>query len=75
MARFLRSGRFRPSALPERAMNKLLVGLLGATALATTLVLVRQQREATEPKAPRVLPNPGDTPSQVSLDRLRALGF
>lgn len=56
-------------------MNKLVVGLLGATALATTLVIVRRQRESLEPKAPRALPPEAEIPSGVSLDRLRAVGF
>ncbi len=56
-------------------MNKLVVGLLGATALATTLILVRQQREPAELKGPRALLGPDETPQQVSLDRLRAVGF
>ena len=58
-------------------MNKLVVGLLGATALATTLVLVRQQRPASELKAPRVLPaaGQGEQLEPLSLERLRAVGF
>lgn len=59
-------------------MNKLVVGLLGATALATTLVLVRQQRSIGDLKAPSVLPQAGQGEQQlepVSLERLRAVGF
>jgi len=55
-------------------MNKLVVGLLGATALATTVILVRQQREPIEPKS-RLLPTQGETPEKLSLERLRAVGF
>ncbi|MDZ7781164.1 MAG: hypothetical protein U5R14_14685 [Gemmatimonadota bacterium] len=57
-------------------MKKLVVGLLGATALATTLVLVRQQREPMDVKGPRALTDEGEVPQQqVSLERLRAVGF
>lgn len=57
-------------------MKKLVVGLLGASALATTLLLVRQQREPIEVKGPRALPGAGEAPQQqVSLERLRAVGF
>lgn len=76
MACFLRSGADIPSALTESAMKKLVVGLLGASALATTLLLVRQQREPIEVKGPRALPGSGEAPQQqVSLERLRAVGF
>lgn len=63
------------SAPSERAMNKLVVGLLGATALATTLILVRQQREPVELKGPRVVSGEGENPMQLSLEKLRAVGF
>lgn len=59
----------------ERAMNKLVVGLLGATALATTLLIVRQQRNPVDIKGPRVLSSDASAPQPVSLDRLRAVGF
>jgi hypothetical protein len=56
-------------------MNKLVVGLLGATALATTLILVRQQREPVETKGPRVVSSDGERHVPVSLEKLRAVGF
>jgi hypothetical protein len=56
-------------------MNKLVVGLLGATALATTLILVRQQREPVELKGPRVVSGEGANHLPVSLEKLRAVGF
>ncbi|MEX2466476.1 MAG: hypothetical protein WD995_06170 [Gemmatimonadota bacterium] len=57
-------------------MNKLLVGLLGATALATTLIIVRQQRDPVEfNKGPRVVSDNGEKLAQVSLERLRSVGF
>lgn len=56
-------------------MNKFVAGLLGMTALATTLVIVRQQRGLNESRTPRpVAPAPVE-PEVVSLDRLRAVGF
>lgn len=56
-------------------MNKLVVGLLGATALATTLLIVRQQRDPVDIKGPRALQSDASAPQLVSLDRLRAVGF
>lgn len=57
-------------------MNKLVVGLLGATALATTLLIVRQQRDPVDLKSPKALPGDAAAPQQpLSLDRLRAVGF
>lgn len=56
-------------------MNKLVVGLLGATALATTLILVRQQREPVEPKGPKVVSSEAERHVPVSLEKLRAVGF
>ncbi|MEX0837039.1 MAG: hypothetical protein WD101_01815 [Gemmatimonadota bacterium] len=61
--------------LSERAMNKLVVGLLGVTALATTLVIVRQQRDPVDIKGPRAFQSDASAPQPVSLDRLRAVGF
>ena len=49
------------------------VGLLSAAVLATTIVLVRQQKEV-DLKRPR-LTSSGETPSTpISLDRIRELG-
>ncbi|MEX2471285.1 MAG: hypothetical protein WEA34_03850 [Gemmatimonadota bacterium] len=56
-------------------MNKLVVGLLGVTALATTLVIVRQQRDPVDIKGPRAFQSDASAPQPVSLDRLRAVGF
>lgn len=56
-------------------MNKLVVGLLGVTALATTLLIVRQQRDPVDIKGPRALQSDASAPQPVSLDRLRAVGF
>jgi hypothetical protein len=58
-------------------MNKLVVGIIGAAALATTLVLVRQQRPNGDLKVADVLPQAGQDEQMepVSLERLRAVGF
>jgi hypothetical protein len=49
------------------------VGLLSAAALATTILLVRQQREL-ELKGIRLLPA-GDVQPNLSLKRIRELGL
>ena len=56
-------------------MRTLTVSLLGAAAVAASLVLLRQQRaEDTRPQT-RVVP-PGETiPAEISLERLRERGF
>ena len=54
-------------------MNKFTLGLLSAAALATTILLVRQQREA---ELSRLRPAPGGPePKPISLDRIRELGL
>jgi len=54
-------------------MNKFALGLLSAAALATTILLVRQQKEV-EPKGPRVAP--GETqPTHLTIERIRELGL
>ena len=55
-------------------MKRLLVGLLGASALATTLLIVRQQREPIDLKPPRLTGHGEEVPT-ISLDRLREMGF
>lgn len=56
-------------------MNKLVVGLIGATALATTLILVRQQREPVDIKGPKAISAEGERHVPLSLEKLRAVGF
>ena len=57
-------------------MNRLVVGLLGATALATTVILVRQQREPLDLKGPnKAVSSEGERHAPVSLEKLRAVGF
>ena len=56
-------------------MNRFVVGLLGATALATTVILVRQQRETVDLKGPKAVSSEGERHVPVSLEKLRAVGF
>jgi len=55
-------------------MKKFAVGLLGAAALATTVLLVRQQKEAV-PKEAGLIPAGESQPAVISLDRIRELGL
>ena len=54
-------------------MKKFALGLLSAAALATTILLVRQQKEV-EPKGPRVAPGEAQ-PTQLSIERIREAGL
>jgi hypothetical protein len=54
-------------------MNKFALGLLSAAALATTILLVRQQRE-TDTKGPQ-LASGQPHPTQLSIERIRELGL
>ena len=56
-------------------MKRLLVGILGASALATTLLIVKQQRDPLDLRPPRVSPGEGEVLPAISLDRLREIGF
>ena len=54
-------------------MKTFALGLLSAAALATTFLLVRQQKEV-EPRGPRVAP--GETqPTHLTVERFRELGL
>lgn len=54
-------------------MKNLAVGLFSAAALATTILLVRQQREL-DPKEIRLVPA-GESQPTISLERIRELGL
>ena len=54
-------------------MKNFAVGLLSAAALATTILLVRQQREG-ELKDVRLVPA-GEAQPTISLERIRELGL
>ena len=57
-------------------MRTLTVGLLGAAALAAGLLLVRQQRLVPEQlEGPKEVPAGESHPGQISLERIRALGY
>lgn len=55
-------------------MKNFAIGLLGAAALTTTILLVRHQKEA-EPKVPRTLPAGETRAMPISLERIRELGL
>ena len=55
-------------------MKKFTLGLLSAAALATTILLVRQQKEV-ESSEPRVVPAGETQPTNLSLERIRELGL
>ena len=55
-------------------MKNFAIGLLSAAALATTILLVRQQKEV-ELKSPRLVPAGETQPTTISLERMRELGL
>ncbi len=56
-------------------MKKFAIGLLSVAALATTVLLVRQQREEMEVKDRRLVPAGETNPTNISLERIRELGL
>ena len=54
-------------------MNKFTLGLLSAAAIATTFLLVRQQKEV-EPKEPRLVSG-GTNHTLPSIERMREAGL
>ena len=55
-------------------MRKWAVGLLGAAALATTILLVRQQKQV-ETQTAQIIPAGENEPATISLKRIRELGL
>ena len=55
-------------------MRKLAVGLLSAAALATTILLVLQQKQVEKPTA-QAVPARESEPATISLERIRELGL
>lgn len=55
-------------------MRKLTVGLLSAAALATTILLVRQQKQV-ETQTVQPIPSGESEPATISLERIRELGL
>jgi hypothetical protein len=60
--------------LEEYVMKNFAIGLLGAAALATTILLVRQQKEV-ESSSARLIPAGETQPATISLQRIRELGL
>jgi hypothetical protein len=56
------------------SVRTLTVSLLGAAAIAASLVLLRQQKPEL-PRQPRVTPAGETVPGTISLERLRELGY
>jgi len=59
-------------------MKKFTLGLLSAAAVATAILLVRQQKEVESlesAKEPRLVPAGETQPTQLSLERIRELGL
>ena len=54
-------------------MKRFAIGLLSAAAVATTILLVRQQKEE-DTKLPRLVPA-GETQAPISLEHIRELGL
>lgn len=55
-------------------MKTFAIGLLSAAALTTTILLVRQQREAKQ-EAPELVPAGESRPATISLERIREAGL
>jgi len=55
-------------------VKKFTLGMLAAAAVATTVLLVRQQKEI-ETKSPQPVPAGETEPSTISLERIRELGL
>ena len=55
-------------------MKNFAIGLLSAAALATTILLVRQQKEVGH-REQRLIPAGETQPATISLERIRELGL
>jgi hypothetical protein len=66
--------RRRSEPNPEAIIRTITVSLIGATVLVAGLILIRQQKQVEGPSIKDV--RPGETvPSEISLERLRELGY
>ena len=63
-----------PSPQDDAIMRKLTYSILGAAAIAASVLLVRQQK-TDEDERPRVVPAGETVPAVIELDRLRELGI
>ena len=59
----------------EDPIRKITLSLIGAAAVAASVLLVRQQREVTPPELPKIDSSEKTTERPVSLERLRELGI
>ena len=59
----------------EGAIRKLTISLIGAAAVAASVLLVRQQKQLAPRETAEQIPPGETTPAHVSLDRLRELGL
>ena len=55
--------------------RKVTYGVLGAAALAASVLLIRSQREVAPAEVLEEVPAGEETPGQVRLERLRELGI
>lgn len=53
--------------------KRVTMGLLGAAAVAASVILIRSQKE--EPRAPEVIPAGETVPGEIRPDKLRELGI
>jgi len=58
----------------RRGMKKFTLGLVSAAAIATTILLVRQQKEVVS-KDSRLVPAGETQPTDFSLERIREAGL
>ena len=63
------------SIIKGSAMKKFTFGLLSAAALATTILLVRQQKEVESKELREAVPAGETQPTNISLERIRELGL
>ena len=56
-------------------MKQFTFGLLSAAALATTILLVRQQKEVESKELREAVPAGETQPTNISLERIRELGL
>lgn len=71
---YARNGSARPLKTLGGLIRTFTVSLLGVAALAAGLMLLRQQKQVESPRLKEV-PAGESVPSQISLERLRELGY
>lgn len=59
----------------EVTIRKLTISLIGAAAVAASILLVRQQKQLTPQDTIDTIPPGETTQTSISLDRLRELGL